>query len=605
MIAPTAQQTTIPGVPTPAATPPQGIQQVLPGQAGPMAMNQMLMQQQAPAGGAGVGSFVKPLSTLDPVSLQKELLSPVSQYPKFAVLAALDEQNKKRKAAEAMQQQLSMNLAQTQGQGTVADQIVAESGQLQGAYAHGGEVQKFQAGGSTAFDDLFLATRPDRQVGAVGGETYEEREKRLALEKELAAAEEARQRPLARLLQAISPESKLRRSMYPSREELLAAREGRAPQKAATVATPQFDLSGSPAENISALVGALRANPNMPAEERNAIARRISTLSANLPRGETGAEEQPPRREPLPDTGAGVGAKFQSAPQGDMFADPRNAILANQGYTNAQIAHMRSSAEPTPEIIESRKGLAALRQRQFEESQKETADVRAEAERRLQEAKARPGIFSDPEALASLAASISTRKGELMGSAAKGLAGVQGERRKALEAAQEKYGMSQEKIRTMNALNRQMELAMVEKAHAEKVGDWQGVQKANADIAALLAANAKFAATTGLGIAGLQEQARGHDIQLQIAKIRAEAGGDGEAGSNLPYMREVTSVSKVYEPMIQAELSPTKKQGLIAQYAAEINKVRERYNMSPIGTPGAPNDGKSGAQNDPLNIRNP
>lgn len=603
MMAPTAQQ----------ATPPQGIQQVLPGQAAPMEMNQMLQQQQAPANAAGVASFVKPLSAMDPALLQRELANPTSQYPKFAVLAALDSKNKQLKAQQAMQQQLAMQQAQAQGQGTVADQIVAESGQLQGAYAHGGEVQKFQAGGSTAFDDLFLATRPDRQVGAVGGETYEEREKRLALEKELAAAEEARQRPLARLLQAISPESKLRRSMYPSREELLAAREGRAPQKAATVATPQFDLSGSPAENISALVGALRANPNMPAEERNAIARRISTLSANLPRGETGAEEQPPRREPLPDTGV---ARFAPSTGGITQVLPRTAPPTDttamdevRARENAQQALITAGAQKSEAEQAQQQNVYALRKKQFEEAQATTAAARAEAERRLQEAKSRPGIFSDPEALAGLAGAISTRKGELMGSAARGLAGLQSERRKALEAAQEKYGLSQEKFRAMQALDNGLQLALEEKKLADMSGDRERQQRANMDVAALQSAGAKFRAEMGLKEreVGVKERAldvemRGQDIRERVAQIEAAArAGDQKAAQLLNAMNRDNELQG-YRKQFESALTPSQQATALAGIRRRTAELERAYGM-PSTSESA--ESAAPAQNDPLNIRNP
>ncbi len=145
-------------------------------------------------------------------------------------------------------------------------------------------------------------------------ETAAERKARRERERELEAAAEAEQRPFARLLRAIgSGDSKLRRLMYPTQEEIMSRQQGR---DVSAIEAAYRDPRRAALDVPNAPTGTPRAMPPAPTEERAAPAPRppAPAIPAAPPAPVAPQAPIPTYAAPTPDaTAAGIAA-LQKAP---------------------------------------------------------------------------------------------------------------------------------------------------------------------------------------------------------------------------------------------------------------------------------------------------
>jgi hypothetical protein len=577
MFTPTPNAQTAPGMPTPAGAPPQGIQQLMPGQAQAGALNSVLAgQPQQPAEPQGaVASMVKPLSMLDPMSLQRELLNPNSQYPKYAVLSALDQKNKQRRAAQAVQNQLAMQQAAGQ-QGTVKDMVMTEAAPAQPPVqmrAHGGPVQHFSNGADEDGVRYVSNRQGDRMVDPEiapvsiwdaisnifgGGEQPAPVVQDAASVESFGQDIDALKQRLLQAKEALYSYGSVQRQRDPegfkrakAEYDALANAFDTARRSYGASAAAAFSKPDQRAKMLAPApqsTGIVNQRPTMPNDPRLITVQRPDGGSASASASET-------RKTVTPSAGI---------PRPDMFGDIRNSMLASRGYNAANAALLRQGAEPTEEEKKQRGIISGLRAKQLEAAQKDVTDAEAEAAAKLEKARNRPGIFSDPESLAALAGAISTRKGELMGSAGRGLSSILNERRRAMAEAEKEFGASKKEVRQMQSLNRQLEIANQEKEMAILTGDRNALQNANLKIAELNAQQAKFEAQTGLGMAQVAESARGHDIQLQVARIAAAARqGDDKAADLLNAINRDPEL-QAFKKMLESGLTQSQRDSALA-----------------------------------------
>lgn len=147
------------------------------------------------------------------------------------------------------------------------------------------------------------------------GETAAERKARRERERELEAAAEAEQRPFARLLRAIgSGDSKLRKLMYPTQEEVMSRQQGR---DISAIEAAYRDPRRAALDVPNAPAGTPRAMPPAPAEERQVPPPRppAPAVPAAAPPAPVGSQAAIPTYvAPTPEaTAAGIAA-LQKAP---------------------------------------------------------------------------------------------------------------------------------------------------------------------------------------------------------------------------------------------------------------------------------------------------
>ena len=133
--------------------------------------------------------------------------------------------------------------------------------------------------------------------------------------------------------------------------------------------------------------------------------------------------------------------------------------------------------------------------------QKNLAEERAEAETFGKEAlaardaalaRAQRDVFSDPMALLGLAGTIDTRKGQGMGSFARGLSGIMGQREAAAEAARKEYATAQGTMRVLQANIRRGSMLEAQRVQAMNEQDYTRVSQLDDAIAQNAAERAKL-----------------------------------------------------------------------------------------------------------------
>lgn len=159
-----------------------------------MDQNMGIAAPQAQPAPSGVQSFVAPLSQMPIEALLQEFNNPASQFPKFAVLTAMQKKQEQARMQQAMQGQMAMaQNAQQQQQPPIAQGILAGAQQLAAqdqmpTYNTGGVVAL--ADGGSLLERLGLDDEPlykkflrhhEKQVA--GAEEYERQQQLKLLEK--------------------------------------------------------------------------------------------------------------------------------------------------------------------------------------------------------------------------------------------------------------------------------------------------------------------------------------------------------------------------------------------------------------------------------------
>ena len=173
------------------------------------------------------------------------------------------------------------------------------------------------------------------------GETAAERKARRERERELEAAAEAEQRPFARLLRAIgSGDSKLRKLMYPTQEEVMSRQQGR---DISAIEAAYRDPRRAALDVPNAPTGTPRAMPPAPAEER---------------------QVPPPRPPAAPAAAAPVAPSASAAPVQTYAAPSAEATAAGiaalskapDEATQKAFAELKALYEPERKELEERRG---------------------------------------------------------------------------------------------------------------------------------------------------------------------------------------------------------------------------------------------------------
>lgn len=120
----------------------------------------------APQGGGVAMSYAPMLEKMPIQRLLAEFNNPGSQIPKYALLGAIDQAQKKNKAMQAVQGQMAMaQNAQAQQQGTVTDQVMGEAMQGGIRAAATGGVMRYASGGisKNPYDQLYAETQKEKE----------------------------------------------------------------------------------------------------------------------------------------------------------------------------------------------------------------------------------------------------------------------------------------------------------------------------------------------------------------------------------------------------------------------------------------------------------
>lgn len=498
-----------------------GIQSLMPGQAAPQGMPpgmpqgmpqgmqpqpsspQQMMQSQTP--------MLKQLPKEQLVQLFAQEMSPGApqKFTPLLILSAISDKVKQEQMQRAMQMQQVQQQNAQQPPGTVAQQVLSQAQQMPQQMpqqpvmaAHGGMMHSYAGGGAVAFRDAGAVPpgllNPDfDEDGLPRGK--DEREQiidynnkiRAAYEQQMRAKSAAGARTAAPSMQDIAGMMAGRRQLeqfYKPRDpnaytpEALAYRvsgmspadapgRGMAEERVTPQAAPQaapkpsattFDIS-SPA-SINALRIAAQ-DTSLPAAERADLQRRISMM-----------EQQAPSR------GMQSGAPSQAA------APSANLSPEMEAYFRNRASDLRTRQGLPEDILAGRAGLEALARESIAAQRSEAEAFGREARERRDAALARTqrGILDDPQALLALAGSIDTRRGQGIGSLARGAAGMLGQREASAEAARKEYAAAQQTERMLQANVRQATILEAQRAQALRENDFTRANQIKDQIDALM-----------------------------------------------------------------------------------------------------------------------
>jgi hypothetical protein len=414
-----------------------GIQSLLPGpQAGPQqAPGQAQPPGQAPMPGMqppqqqGPQQAAQPLtpmlSQLGIPQLQALLMNPSSQVPKFALLTAIDKKIKEQQAMQAVQGANAQQQAQQQ-QGTVADQILQMAQQQEQQpvmAAHGGMMRGYSGGGIVAFGNggpLRFATGSDEQGVQSGATSYpvltpeelsvNERIKRF-IDSLRMGGRETDERSVNERIKAVLPE-------LPE----LPKRPSRADEREKGARSWQ---SAAPSEEVDLLGESLIPQPEEPdigQAPRTAMLGKSGDPDVDIgqilplsKRGKTG--------DPNIDAGPKVGLPAAAQLAGEAARQKPPAAPGIAGLSPAALNQLQARKEAEVQAasaqLPEQEALKAAREAQNKAYARES-DV---FERLMGSLKEQEKDLFSPEALLQMAGSISTKKGELMGSLARGASG--------------------------------------------------------------------------------------------------------------------------------------------------------------------------------------
>lgn len=493
-----------------------GIQSLMPGQAAPQGMPpgmpqgmpqgmqpqpsspQQMMQSQTP--------MLKQLPKEQLVQLFAQEMSPGApqKFTPLLILSAISDKVKQEQMQRAMQMQQVQQQNAQQPPGTVAQQVLAQAQQPQMPEqmppqqpqmqppvmaAHGGAMHSYANGGAVAFDrggDVAIQRILQK---APYERTSEENDILRAAGIELTrqiVPEEGGVSALNKLLESpflrrlftgdtykLSPEELQKRTdTGATTERMFRAMGGQQfvepPSAAASKAAFEADMARRMAPYRSTgrdRPDVMSAQPAGSGAMQSAAAPMATTFDITNP-GSINALR--------------MAAQDTSLPEAER-ADLRRRIAMMEGQQPAQVRSMQATA-PRPnltpeeedfyrsreaalqgrrtlpqEVLAGRQGIAALAAQNLAAQRAEAEQFGTEARQRRDAAMARAGrsLFSDPGSLLALAGSIDTRRGQALGSAARGLSGLMARQEEARTAAGREYAQAQQTERMLQANIRQ------------------------------------------------------------------------------------------------------------------------------------------------------
>ncbi len=562
--------------------PPQAGIAALPQQAAPgqsQGIQAALPQMKPQPGGPTTApqAFIGPLTQQNVPQLLQEFNNPQSQYPKFAVLAAMKERQEKDRMRQAIQGQGAMQQAQQQ-RGTVAQDVLAQAQMGQQPppvmAAQGGMMQGYASGGPVAFAG----------GGAPDVETYRQKidEYRQAVNQLRAATQSGDAASAAMYAQKVQG---LRSALEPGLMEAAQYRTSRAQ-------APEY---------VARLLES--GIPDMPADYGNEGLRKPMPFPGMpAPSAPPGAPPGAPRRPPgVPSVPSGVppqaaAAGIQALSTAPPTEDAVQRLIAKQ----VADAQARQAAGQPPELVAANKGIAALAEESIAAQRAEAEEFKRERLAAQAAAQARRERGPTAQELFALAGGIDTRKGAGVGSLARAASGVLGGREAAAEAARKEDILTQRDQRGMQANIRQAQ--MLERVRKQQLakGEFEAAAKTQAQIDALLMGGAKYgveredvAAKRGFDERELAQRAQLEREKMAasaaVARIQAAARNDPQSKEALAMARVQAAINS--SPMLKALAEKAKfDPKAAAEYAAEEERLYLRLApelLSGAGTPGS------------------
>jgi hypothetical protein len=510
----------------------QGIQSLMPGQAqqAPMPMP----QQSSSTPSAMTGSLKNmPMEQLKMLFQNPQPNSP----PLWAVISALAEKQKEAQAIQAAMGQGAMaQNAMMQQQPPVAAQVVqaAEGGIMQGyagggavAFKRGGDVQHF-SGGSKEFG---VVSDPEAYaLDALRSEQEQNKQKVRDLENSyfyLLSQNDPRAAQVKQQLDALSGRASV------------TARPAPAP---APVMLPEAQALMS------------RQGPR----GIMAVAPRTSAVGA------------PPVSQPK---------QTQQRPQTEVAAPVAPSDLTPEmlkAYADRE-AQMRGRLVRPESLTKAEEGLAALAKANIEAQRAEAEaygkDIRAARDAAM--ARSQRSLLDDPQALLALAGSIDARRGQAIGSLARGAAGVMGQRQAAEEAARKEFTQAQRDERTMQANIRQTQMLEAQRQVALEQGKLNEVNAINEKLSELGMEREKFRLTRG--DTAFEQAIKGRQVaaterQARAAEVSAGKQNEMEFARSNP--EEYARILKARAEATQARVSPEdRRAATMERYADNWEKL--------------------------------
>jgi hypothetical protein len=448
-----------------------------------MPMPGMMPQQGAPTPQAMVG----PLSQMHMQQLMQLMLNPRPEGPPlYAVLSAITEKQKQAQAQASMQRQMAMAQGQQAAQQPpIAQQVLAQAQQMQPEEpvmaAYGGEMQGYAGGGAVAFaggtgPQGLPQQNPEEDLSDDPGLPLRERmiraEKRRALSRQQGVGRSFAERfpdpaqsttdtgdEVTRMLgrapapaPVMSPEAQALTNRQVSRGNM-AADTPRVAQPTATT----FDIT-NPA-SINALRMAAQ-DTSLPEAERADLQRRIAMMEGNRP------------------------SQFGVA----SLAKPQATLTPEEEQSYANRASTLRTRQGVPEdVLAGRQGIANLAAENLaaQRAEREQMALEAKEQRDAAIGRSQRSIMDDPMALLALAGSIDTRRGQGVGSLARGAAGLMGKRAEQAEAARKEYALAQRDQRMLQANERQANMLEMQRQQAIRENDFIRVSQIEDQLATL------------------------------------------------------------------------------------------------------------------------
>jgi hypothetical protein len=469
----------------------QGIQSLMPGQAQQAPMPGMMPQQSSSTPGAMTGSLKNmPMEQLKMLFQNPQPNSP----PLWAVISALAEKQKEAQAIQAAMGQGAMaQNAQMQQQPPVAAQVVQA--------ASGGIMQGYAGGGAVAFKDAGVVPpglmNPDVDEDGLP-RSKNEREQIIDYNNRVKAAYQQRAQAQARqaqLAQATAP-----KPAYPEeakrRLEQFYQSTGR--EKAVPLGTPLSSIAASapaPVMSPEALTNRQSPSGNMAADRPRVAQPTATTFDITNP-ASINALRMAAQDTSLPEAERADLQRRIAMMEGNRPAQSGVASLAKpqvnltpeeEQYFANKASTLRTRQGLPEDVLAGRQGIATLAAENLAAQRAEREQMAREAkeQRDAALAKAQRGIMDDPMSLLALAGSIDTRRGQSIGSLARGAAGLMGKREEQAEAARKEFALAQRDQRMLQANERQANMLELQRQQAIRENDVLRVSQIEDQLAAL------------------------------------------------------------------------------------------------------------------------
>jgi hypothetical protein len=240
-------------------------------------------------------------------------------------------------------------------------------------------------------------------------------------------------------------------------------------------------------------------------------------------------------------------------------------------------AQMRGRLVRPESLTKAEEGLAALAKANIEAQRAEAEaygkDIRAARDAAM--ARSQRSLLDDPQALLALAGSIDARRGQAIGSLARGAAGVMGQRQAAEEAARKEFTQAQRDERTMQANIRQTQMLEAQRQVALEQGKLNEVNAINEKLSELGMEREKFRLTRG--DTAFEQAIKGRQVaaterQARAAEVSAGKQNEMEFARSNP--EEYARILKARAEATQARVSPEdRRAATMERYADNWEKL--------------------------------